>query len=207
MKVVGLTGGVGMGKSAAARLLQQHGVALVDTDELARRIVEPGQPALEEVKNAFGSEVLDHQGKLQRDVVARLVFSDSHARKQLEAILHPKIQELWQAEVERWRQAGLDLGVVVIPLLYETNAQELLDNVICVACSAITQRERLRERGWSAREIDQRIAAQWPTEKKIAAADFVIWTEGGMDVHQEQLQSVLSNLHDSGLYHPNRDLR
>ena len=197
MKVVGLTGGVGMGKSAATRLLQQRNVALIDTDELARRVVEPGQPALEEVKNAFGSDVLDNQGKLKRDVLAKRVFADANARKQLESILHPKIQDLWQAEVVKWREAGLDLGVVVIPLLYETNAQELLDEVICVACSVVTQRERLRDRGWSQEEIEQRVAAQWPTEKKIAAADFVIWTEGGMDVHQEQLESVLSKLYGS----------
>lgn len=194
MKVLGLTGGVGMGKSAAARLLQQRGVPLVDTDDLARDAVEPGQPALKEVKNTFGTEVIDHQGRLKRDVLARLVFADSHARKKLEAILHPKIQELWQAQVEQWRKQKLALGAVVIPLLYETGAQELLDKVICIACSAATQKERLRERGWSDQEIEQRIAAQWPTEAKIAAANFVIWTEGGMDVHEAQLDAVVQTL-------------
>ncbi|HVM49337.1 MAG TPA: dephospho-CoA kinase [Candidatus Acidoferrum sp.] len=194
MKVIGLTGGVGMGKSAAAELLRARGVPVVDTDDLARQVVEPGQPALAEVKEAFGPDVLSPEGELRREELARRVFPDAAARKRLEDILHPRIRALWRAQADAWRAEGRPLGVVVIPLLFETGAETELDGVVCVACSAATQRERLAARGWSQGEMEQRIRAQWPTDVKIARADYLVWTEGSMDVHREQLERVLRTL-------------
>src|SRR5438874_5574158 len=100
MKVLGLTGGIGMGKSACAQLLWQRDVPVVDTDELARKIVEPGQPALEQIQTAFGSGVIGPDGTLRRGELARLVFSSDASRKELEAILHPRIRKLWHEQVE-----------------------------------------------------------------------------------------------------------
>jgi dephospho-CoA kinase len=191
MKLFGLTGGIGAGKSTAAAILRRLGVPVVDTDELAHQLVEPGRPALREIAEAFGAGFIGPDGRLKRAELGRLVFSDAAARQRLEAILHPRIRAAWQAEVARWRQAGQPLGVVVIPLLYETDARPLFDAVICVACSAATQRERLRARGWSEADIEQRLAAQWPLEKKIAAADYLVWTEAGLDVHEAQLRRIL----------------
>jgi dephospho-CoA kinase len=190
MKVLGVTGGVGMGKSTCSDLLRQRGVAVIDTDQLARQIVEPGQPALAEVRDVFGAELLDDAGRLRRDLMAQRVFSDPVARQKLEAILHPRIRKLWQAQVKEWRMWQLPLGVVIIPLLFETHAQTEFDAVICVACSAETQLARLRARGWPDQQIQQRIAAQWPVDQKIAKANYVIWTEGSLAVHAAQLDQI-----------------
>jgi dephospho-CoA kinase len=192
MIVLGLTGGVGMGKSTTDSLLRQRGIPVADTDLLARQLVEPGQPALAEIRETFGPDVIGSDGQLRRRELARLVFSDPAARRQLEAILHPRIRELWRACIESDRADGRPIAVVVIPLLFETCAEEDLDATICVACSPATQRQRLLARGWSPEQIEQRIRAQWPIEKKIAHADYVIWTEAGMDVHGEQLDRILA---------------
>jgi len=194
MLLIGLTGGVGMGKSTAADLLRQRGLPVVDTDVLAREIVEPGQPALDEIRRLLGDEVIDEQGCLRRDEVARQVFANETLRAQLEAITHPRIRERWRAQADQWRRDGHARGVVVIPLLFEVQAESEFDTVICLACSAATQRRRLLDRGWSTEQIEQRIHAQWPVEQKMARAHFVIWTEDGLGVHAEQLDRILNTL-------------
>jgi dephospho-CoA kinase len=191
MKTFGLTGGIGMGKSTAAQLLRARGVAVVDTDDLARQVVAPGQPAWREVQEVFGKSIVSPDGQLRRDELARLVFSDPVARQKLEDILHPRIQELWSAQLTTWRDEGRALAVVVIPLLYETQAEAHFDAVICVACTAVTQQQRLLARGWTAAESAQRVAAQWPVAQKMAQADYVVWTEAGTDVHAQQLGRII----------------
>jgi dephospho-CoA kinase len=191
LKVLGLTGGVGMGKSACAQLLAARGVAVVDTDDLARQVVEPGQPALAEVLQVFGPQLAGPDGHLRRDELARRVFADPSARRRLEAILHPPIRALWRAQVETWRGEGRSLAVVVIPLLFETKAEAELDATICVACTAATQHQRLLARGWLPEQIEQRLQAQWPVETKIARADYLVWTEAGLDVHVAQIERIL----------------
>jgi dephospho-CoA kinase len=191
MKLFGLTGGVGMGKSTAERLLRERGVPVVDTDGLARQVVEPGQPALDEIQRAFGPEVIASDGRLLREEMARRVFADPGARQQLEAITHPRIRELWRTQAAAWRAEGKPLAVVAIPLLFEVGAEQEFDAVLCVACTAQTQRQRLRERGWSTEQIKQRVAAQWPIEKKMERADYVVWNEGGLDVLAAQLEKLL----------------
>jgi dephospho-CoA kinase len=191
MRVLGLTGGVGMGKSTSAQLLRDRGVRVVDTDDLARQVVEPGQPALAEVLAAFGPEMAEPDGRLRRKELARRVFADPAARRQLETILHPRIRMLWRTQVETWRTEGHPLAVVVIPLLFETKAEAELDATICVACSVATQQERLLARGWSPEQIEQRNLAQWPISQKIARADYLVWTEAGVDVHAAQVERIL----------------
>jgi len=191
MKVIGITGGVGMGKSTSANLLAARGVSGVDTDVLARLVVEPGQPALKEIGAAFGPELIASDGQLRRDELARRVFANPGERQRLEAILHPRLRERWLAQVAEWRGQSVARCAVIIPLLFETNAEREFDAVICVACSAAMQRDRLAARGWTPEQIEQRIAAQWPTEKKISLSDFVIWTEGSLEAHAEQLDRIL----------------
>ena len=194
MKVCGLTGGVGMGKSTAAEFLRARGAQVVDTDELARQLVQPGQPALAKIQAEFGKKVIAPDGRLRRDELARIVFADAAARKKLETILHPRIRERWLAQVEIWRKENRALAVVVIPLLFETRAESHFNKIICVACSAPTQRERLLARGWTPEQIQQRLAAQWPVEKKISRADFVVWTDGTLDMHAQQLERIFVKL-------------
>jgi dephospho-CoA kinase len=191
VKLLGLTGGIGMGKSTVGQLLSERGIPIVDTDLLAREIVEPGQPALVEIQKAFGAEMLDPSGRLRRDRLARCVFADPEARQRLEGILHPRIRQLWLAQAAALRAQNHPCAVVVIPLLFETNAQSEFDATLCVACSSATQRHRLLARSWTPQQIEQRLHAQWPIEKKIAAADYVLWTESTPDLLAPQLDRVL----------------
>jgi dephospho-CoA kinase len=191
MILLGLTGGIGMGKSTAADLLERLGVPSIDTDLIARAVVEPGQPALEAVRACFGPEVISPDGRLNRERMAREVFSNPDARKRLESILHPRIREVWLARVERWREEGVPVGAVVIPLLFETGASDQVNATICVACSGSSQRARLQTRGWTEDQIRQRIESQWPAEEKMLRSDFVAWNEGELGVLTEQLQRIL----------------
>lgn len=194
MKLCGLTGGVGMGKSTAAGFFLQLGARIVDTDELAHELVQPGQPALADIQAAFGPGLIAADGRLKRGDLARLVFSDASARKRLETILHPRIRERWLAQVAAWRGEDCPVGMVVIPLLFETAAESNFDRIVCVACTAAAQRERLRARGWPADQIQGRIAAQCPVEQKIARAHFVVWTEGSLANHRRQAAEVFERL-------------
>jgi dephospho-CoA kinase len=194
MKVCGLTGGVGMGKSTAAEFLRTCGVQMVDTDELARQLVQPGQPALTEIQTEFGKNIVTSDGRLRRDELAEIIFADAAARKKLETILHPRIRERWLAQVEIWRKENRALAIVVIPLLFETRAESHFNKIICVACSAPAQRQRLLSRGWTPNQIKQRLAAQWPVEQKTSRADFVVWTDGALDAHAQQLERIFARL-------------
>jgi dephospho-CoA kinase len=190
MKTFGLTGGIGMGKSAVTKILCERGVPVVDTDLLAHQIVQPGSPILEKIRREFGNEIVGPDGRLRRDELAKNIFADATARKKLEDIMHPPIRELWLAQIEQWRGEQKPFAIVVIPLLFETSAEKYFDEIVCVACSAETQRQRLLERGWTSGQIEQRIVAQWSIEEKIATANFVVWTEGGLDVLEEQLKRI-----------------
>ena len=191
MKALGLTGGIGMGKSTAAQFLQARGIAVVDTDELARRVVAPGQPALAEILQTFSPHLADSTGHLRREALAAIVFNDADARATLEAITHPRITELWRHQLRAWRDEGRATAVVVIPLLFETKVEAEFDAVICLACSAPTQQQRLAARGWSAEQIQQRCAAQLPVADKMLRADFVVWTEGDVAVSAQQLTRII----------------
>ncbi len=194
MKVLGLTGGVGMGKSTAAGFFLQHGTRVVDTDEIARELSRPGQPALAEIQTEFGSNILATDGSLNRAALAHVVFNDPTALKRLEAILHPRIRKTWQSQVESWRQENCPVAVVVIPLLFETFAESQFDKIVCVACSPESQHERLRERGWPDIQIRQRIAAQMSVDQKVARSHFVVWTEGSLEAHRHQIAEIIGKI-------------
>jgi len=190
MKTYGLTGGIGMGKSTAARLLRERGVAVVDSDDLARELVQPGEPALAQIQTAFGQEMISADGQLSREKLAALVFADSTARNRLETILHPRIQERWRAQLKAWSEEGRIRAAVIIPLLFETRVESEFDQVVCLACSAATQQQRLRDRGWTPEQIQQRNAAQLPVADKMARAHRVIWNEGDLDTLARQCDRV-----------------
>jgi dephospho-CoA kinase len=194
MKLIGLTGGIGAGKSTAADFLRQRGLPVADTDAIAHQLVEPGQPALGEILREFGENIVDEYGRLKRGELARRVFSQPADRRRLEAILHPRIREAWLAAANQWMRQNVAVGVVVIPLLFETAAQGLFYKCVCVACSPAVQRQRLRQRGWDEAQVDGRLAAQWPTWRKMEASDFVIWTECDLATHEAQLDRVLQAL-------------
>jgi len=191
MTLIGLTGGVGMGKSTTARFLAERGLPVVDTDQLARDVVEPGQPTLAALVEAFGTGILKKDGALDRPAMAGKVFADAACRRHVESIVHPAIRERWEATVRWWREEGRLAGVVIIPLLLETSAEGEFDVILCSACAAASQETRLLRRGWPAEQVRQRIAAQFPAARKMDAARYVIWTEGAFDVHAAQVDRVL----------------
>ena len=189
-RVIGITGGVGMGKSTAAKLLRKQGVPVLDSDDVAREVVAVGEPALTEISEIFGADFLNAQGEMDRAKMAAHIFGNDAEREKLEAIIHPRVRERWLAQMETWRADNVPLGVVVIPLLFEVGAEGEFDSVICVACTGNTQRERLLARGWDDAQIAARIAAQMDVTEKIERADQVVWTEGDVSLLREQLQSI-----------------
>jgi dephospho-CoA kinase len=194
MKLIGITGGIATGKSVAGRLLLERDYALVDTDDLARAVVAPGEPALLEIVNAFGKGIVDQNGALDRVRLAQIVFSDPVARQRLELIVHPPIRACWKAMVEKWRGEGRPAAFVSIPLLYETDAAAEFDSVVCLACSADTQRQRMRDRGWTLEHVRQRLSAQWPLEEKVTLANYVLWSDTTIEVHSAQLDCILRSI-------------
>ena len=185
-----------MGKTTVAALFARRGVMVIDTDAVARQLVEPGQPALEEIVAEFGTGIVDSQGNLRRDVLAGIVFADSRARSKLEAILHPRIADFWQAKAAEWHRCGVRTGMIIIPLLFETGAERHFQATICVACSRASQAARMSLRGWTAEECRRRIDAQWPVERKIGLADYVVWTEGLLEVADAQVERILMQVTD-----------
>ena len=191
-RVLGLTGGVGMGKSTAARLLKKVGLPVVDSDDLAREAVQPGTKGLAEIVDEFGEGFLKADGSLDRDKMASKVFQDEAARKRLEAIIHPRVRTVWEKQIDQWREQKRPVGVVVIPLLFEVDLQDSFDAVLCVACTANTQRARLRERNWDDAQITARIAAQMDIAQKMDLADHVLWNEGAPELLMDQMKEILS---------------
>ena len=194
MLLIGLTGGIGMGKSTVSRRLAAAGERVIDTDLLARELAASGQPALAEIRREFGDEVVYPEGTLNRAALAAVVFSNPERRARLESILHPRIRAAWLAQAEEWRARGEKRAVVVIPLLFETGAEKEFGLTICVACSGQTQSVRLRERGWDEREIKSRLAAQKPVTEKMERADRVIWNESSVEVCEAQASRIFARL-------------
>ena len=191
-RIYGLTGGVGMGKSTASHLLEEMGIQSVDSDDLARQVVEPGQPALEKIKTQFGAGFLDQLGHLNRSKMASIVFGDKLQRERLESIIHPRVRELWMKQVAEWRSENVSLGIVIIPLLFEVKAEVEFDKVICIACTPTTQNKRLSDRGWSDDQINARVAAQMDISKKIDRSDYFLWNESEKIVLNDQLDRIIA---------------
>lgn len=193
MTTIALTGGIACGKSTVAGAIHDRGIPVIDSDDLSREAVAPGQPALSEIKQAFGPEVISSDGTIHREALAKLIFSDPEARRSLEAITHQRIKQLWSARLDEWRDEGRRFGVVVIPLLFEAGFEAGFDRVICVACSAATQEERLRSRGLSPSECKQRLMAQLPVQEKITRSRQVVWTEGSRRLIHLQLDRLFAD--------------
>jgi len=192
---VALTGGIATGKSHVRARFESLGIPTVDADILARDAVAPGSAGLAAVVHRFGTEVCDADGTLNRRKVGAIVFRDPQARRDLEQIVHPYVREM----TERWF-ASLDpqrvpFAVADIPLLFEGRREADFEAVIVTACEPATQLNRLMARdGLGEAEARQRIAAQWPLQKKVAKADYVIRTDGSLDDTNRQVDEIASTL-------------
>lgn len=186
---VGLTGGIGSGKSMAAALFARLGAEVIDTDLLSRELVEPGQPALAEIAAAFGKAVLDGAGRLDRAALAARVFDQPEARRRLEAILHPRIRD---AMLARAAASTAPYVVCVIPLLVETGQQALVDRVLVVDAPEAVQRTRVAARdGMDPQRIARIMQVQVDRATRLAAADDVIENESDLAA----LEAAVAALH------------
>lgn len=178
--IVGLTGGIASGKSYVAERLAQLGATVIDTDLLARELVEPNTPSSLELRTAFGPTIFQPDGSLNRGALRTLVFADSAARARLEAILHPRIRAL---ALQRSSEVTGSYALVVIPLLAERGRYAFVDSVVVVDCPSAIQRSRLLERDRISAELaEQMLAAQATRAQRLATADHVIYNDGRHDL-------------------------
>lgn len=187
---IALTGGIGAGKSLVADLFAELGAICIDSDQLAREVIERGKPGFDEVISRFGDEIL-LDGEIDRAKLAAIVFKDADARKDLENIIHPKIRELAARITSR---AG-EKAVVIneIPLLFETQGHNRFDLVITVEAKIEDRRSRLLARGLKDYEIEKRIAAQATREERESISDFVIENYGDVSALEKKVLSIWDN--------------
>mgnify|MGYP001815755816 CR=1 FL=1 len=183
---VGLTGGIASGKSTVAVMFAELGVPVIDTDVIAREVVDPGRPALEEIRQRFGERMIDARGRLDRAAMRRAVFADDDARRDLEAILHPRIG----AETRRQAAAaGGEYQLIVVPLLVDSALREFVDRVLVVDCDEETQLERLLERDAESPDQARRmLAAQASRQERLDIADDVIVNSGTLEETRNQVR-------------------
>jgi dephospho-CoA kinase len=190
MTVLGLTGGIGSGKTMVGEMFAQLGAEIIDADQLAREVVEPGQPALHEIVERFGPDILDAGGRLDRGKLGRIVFADAAARMALNALTHPRIRERMEAAVSA-RKDRQGVLILDIPLLFENARTALVEKVIVVWVDPETQLHRLLERGGlTAEEARMRIAAQMPLDQKRGLADHVIDNGGSPAETRRQVEAI-----------------
>jgi len=178
MLIVALTGGIGAGKSLAAQYFSELGARVVDADQLARVAIERGSEGFDEVILRFGEEIT-RNGDIDRKALAEIIFADPKAKEDLEAIIHPRVRELFAEVVADLNQD--EILIYEIPLLAETASAKTFDLVITVEADLEIRKERLRKRGMFISEIERRIATQASREERIALADFVIINDGDED--------------------------
>ncbi len=185
---IGLTGGIGSGKSTVAELFAAHGVPVIDADAIARELVAPGQPALAEIVASFGTDCIDAEGQLDRARLRERVFNDAAQRERLEAILHPRIR----AVMAEWTAAQSTAYVLlVIPLLFESGQRDLVDRVLVVDAPVELQRARVSARDHlSDAQIDAILAAQVPRDQRIDGADDVIDNSGDAAALERQVDAL-----------------
>ncbi|MDX6226103.1 MAG: dephospho-CoA kinase [Frankiales bacterium] len=188
---VGLTGGIGSGKSAVSALFVQHGAVLVDADLNARAVVAKGTPGLAAVITEFGPQVLRADGELDREALGRIVFADPEKLARLNAIVHPLVGAESARQIAAAEASGAPVLIHDVPLLVENNLQGMYDAVVVVAASPATQLDRLtRLRGMAPADAQARIDAQAPLADKLNAATYVIENDGPIDTLPAQVDRV-----------------
>lgn len=199
MKLIGLTGGIAAGKSAVAAMLQRLGAKIIDADELAREIVEPGQEAWREIIAAFGREIIRQDQSINREKLRKKVFEDEQARKRLESITHSRIRTLAQQKIQQLAREGAEIIVYVVPLLFENRLHLWLRPVILVACDSAIQKERLQKRDkLNEREIRRHLEAQMGLEEKKKLADFIVENDGSLEELEKKVREVWEKIVGSG---------
>jgi dephospho-CoA kinase len=195
MLIVGLTGGIASGKSTVSRMFEQAGIPVICADELARNVVRHGTQGLAEIQRIFGEDVLDEDGNLDREAMARQVFQDQSKRKVLESIIHPRVAEEQQKILDALENQGNSIVVVDIPLLYEVEWERFVDLVVVVYAPRSVQEERLMNRdGMPANDARSRLDAQMPIEDKRRRADRLVDNGNTLEHTRRQVARLIDEL-------------
>ena len=191
---LGLTGGIGSGKSTVASMLAAKGAAVIDADAISRSLTAPGGRAMAAIAQTFGPHMIDAQGAMDRQAMRQAVFQDPQAKQKLEAIIHPLVSQITAEQAQAAVQSGHRVLVFDVPLLVESGERwrQQVDRVIVVDCDAETQRQRVMARsGLAAEEIDRIIALQASRAQRLACADLVILNQG---LNLSQLESKVAQV-------------
>ena len=195
---LGLTGGIATGKTTISNYLKSINIPVLDADEYARKVVEPGTPGLDEITNTFGEQVLRADGSLNRKLLGQIVFNDSSARQTLNDITHPRIQQMMADELHRLAEQQIPLVILDIPLLLENQNVAGADAVMVVTIPESLQLTRLMQRNnLTEKEAQSRISAQMPLAEKEKLADFVIDNSGTISSTQKQVEKVIQKIRQS----------
>ena len=188
---VGLTGGIASGKSTVAEMLRQLGAVVIDTDQIAREVVQPGSPALQSLRERYGESILDDDGSLRREQLGEIVFASPAEKEWLEQLLHPLIKARADELAQQASEQGTAVVVFDVPLLLESGWDKNVDQVWVVYVPPAVQRQRLTLRdGFSESAVSARLAAQWPIDKKAQQADLVIDNAGTLDQTRRQVETA-----------------
>lgn len=195
---LGLTGGIATGKTTISNYLKSIDIPVLDADEYARKVVEPGTPGLDEITNTFGEQVLRADGSLNRKLLGQIVFNDSSARQTLNDITHPRIQQMMADELHRLAEQQIPLVILDIPLLLENKNVAGADAVMVVTIPESLQLTRLMQRNnLTEKEAQSRISSQMPLVEKEKLADFVIDNSGTISSTQKQVEKVIQKIRQS----------
>jgi dephospho-CoA kinase len=195
---IAITGGIAAGKSTVAQRWQQAGAIVIDADGLAHRALEPGTPTWQEVVQEFGQEILNTDKTVNRPKLAEIVFGDELKRLKLNRIVHPVVRQMQADLLAKCESEGrAEFVLVTLPLLYEVGVEGDFDCVVTVACSEQTQLARLTATGLGEEQARARIRAQWPMQRKMDRADFVIWNDGTLRTLSEQADIVWATIKEN----------
>jgi dephospho-CoA kinase len=194
----GLTGGIASGKSAVAALLREMGFPVLDADAVAHKLMEPGQPAREEILQEFGADLAGADGRIDRAKLGTIVFADPARLAKLNAILHPRVEQIMLNQYEEWKRIGVrDAAFVEAALLVEAGFVSKLEGLVVAWCEPEQQLERLKARGMSEVDARHRIAAQLPLDEKLRLATYTIDCSGTMESTRAQVRALAARLRKS----------
>ena len=194
MMIIGLTGSIASGKSTVSKMLKNAGYPIIDADLVARLVVEPGSETLAGIAQAFGPDVIQADGTMDRAKVGEIIFNDPASRKILNDIIHPAIRQEMLRQRQEFLEQGFKTIIMDIPLLFESRLQHLVDKILVVSVTEENQFNRLMERnGLTKKEAQARISSQLPMSVKEDGADAVIYNNGTLDETKWQLNRILDN--------------
>lgn len=192
--IIGLTGSIASGKSTVSAMLKQQGYPIVDADEIARLVVEPGTSVIEKIGQTFGQEVLKKDGSLNREKLGERIFGNAEERDKLNLIMHPAIRGEMTRQKEERVAAGANTIIMDIPLLFESKLQSFVDKILVVSVKSDVQKRRLIARNQlTEKEAENRISSQLPMELKEAGADAVIYNNGTVEETEVQLLGIIKD--------------